>query len=205
VTARERWDDRHRNTPVEVLSWFQTTPTTSLELIEELGIGRHDGVIDIGGGVSTLAGTLIERGSVDVTVLDISQEALTHAAARLPAGSPTRWVCADIRTWEPPRPWRLWHDRAVFHFLTDPADRDAYLHALSCAVAPGGAIVIGTFAPDGPDRCSGLRVERYDAARLVGVIGTQVGVDLVTSRHEVHITPGGVEQPFTWVACRRRA
>jgi len=140
VTIRQLWDDRHHNTTVEELSWFQTTPATSLELIDQLGLDRHDPVIDVGGGISTLAGTLVERGYDDVTVLRAS------------------------------RSGRLWHDRAVFHFLTDPADRAAYLRAMGGAVEPGGAIIIGTFAPNGPDHCSGLRVQRYDADALLDVL-----------------------------------
>jgi SAM-dependent methyltransferase len=205
VTIRQLWDDRHHNTPVEELSWFQTTPATSLELIDQLGIDRHEPVIDVGGGISTLAGTLVERGYVDVTVLDVSQEALTQAAARQPATSPISFVRADVRTWEPSRSWRLWHDRAVFHFLTEPDDRTAYLRAMGGAVESGGAIIIGTFAPNGPDHCSGLPVQRYDAEALLDVVASQIALEPVMSRHDWHITPNGVEQAFTWIACRRPA
>jgi trans-aconitate methyltransferase len=193
VTVRQLWDDRHRASSVEALSWFQRTPVMSLELIELLGVDRRDGVIDVGGGVSTLAGELLCRGFEDVTVLDVSREALAWAAARLPGSDAVSWLEADVRTWRPARTWRLWHDRAVLHFLTAAEDRHAYLRAMGQAVAPGGGIIIGAFAPDGPDHCSGLPTERYDAAALLDTIGSHVPVDPVASKSEVNVTPDGAE------------
>src|SRR6516164_5283282 len=144
MTARRLWDERHRAVPIEELSWFQPTPLTSLELLDRLGVRRDAAVIDVGGGVSTLAGALVERGFDDVTVLDVSKEALAAAARRLPASACVHWIVADVRTWQPPRTWDLWHDRAVFHFLTNSDDRDAYLRVLSHALISGGGLVVGT-------------------------------------------------------------
>jgi len=205
MTVQQHWDDRHRSTPVEELSWFQPTPATSLELFDSLGVDSSDAVIDVGGGVSMLAAALVERGFGDVTVLDVSKEALDAAAERLPAPSRVSWVVADVRTWRPPRAWRVWHDRAVFHFLTTTEDRDAYLRTMSQALAAGGALVIGTFAPDGSDHCSGLPTQRYDANTLLETISTQLDVESVTATQEVHVTPNGAAQSFTWIAGRRRA
>jgi SAM-dependent methyltransferase len=204
VTARRLWDRRHREVPVEELSWFQSIPVASLSLLDRLAVRREDGVIDVGGGVSPLAGALLDRGFGDITVLDVSKEALDAAAGRLPAAAGVCWIVADVTTWRPSRTWDVWHDRAVFHFLTAAEARAAYLRALSEALAERGGLVIGTFAPDGPDHCSGLPTERYDADSLVHTIRSAMPVDAVDAMREVHVTPNGVEQPYTWVACRRR-
>jgi hypothetical protein len=116
-----------------------------------------------------------------------------------------QWVAADMRTWRPDRTWKVWHDRATFHFLTTDDDRGAYLETMSRALAPGGGLVMATFGPDGPDRCSGLPVEGYDAPTLLATISSHLDVELVTEARHVHSTPTGAEQPFTWIACRRRA
>jgi SAM-dependent methyltransferase len=204
VTAREHWDERYRLTPPEELSWFEPVPRTSLALIDQLGVDRCEAVIDVGGGASTLARALVERRFTDVTVLDISAHALDVAAARLPDADSVNWIVADLRSWRPDRSWQLWHDRAVLHFLTSACDRAAYLRALAEGLTPGGGLIIATFAPVGPDRCSGLPVQRYDADALVGVISAYVPLDVVTTFEDVHVTPKADPQPFTWVAARRR-
>ena len=204
MITRQLWDDRHRATPVEELSWFQPTPVTSLELFDRLGVRSSDSVIDVGGGVSPLAGALLDRGFGDVTVLDVSKEALDVAVARLPTSANVTWIVADVRTWRPDRTWSVWHDRAVFHFLTAAEDRRAYLRTMSQALRRGGGLVIGTFALDGPDHCSGLPTQRYDARALLDTISSQIQIEPVAATREVHITPGGIRQPFTWVACRKR-
>jgi SAM-dependent methyltransferase len=205
MSSRQLWDERHRTTPVDELSWFEPVPITSLGLIDRLGIDGCDAVIDVGGGASALAGALVERGFTDVTVLDISEQALEVAAGRLPDAKRVTWIIADIRAWQPNRRWQLWHDRAVFHFLTATHDRDAYLRALAEGLAPRGALIVGTFAPDGPERCSGLPLQRYDAETLVRVISARVPLEVVATLKDVHVTPRGDAQPFTWVAARRRA
>jgi trans-aconitate methyltransferase len=205
VTVGEHWDDRHRRVPVEGLSWFEPTATISLRLFDTLGVEPADSVIDIGAGVSPLAGDLLARGFTDVTLLDISQEALGLAAAGLACPSRVQWLVADVRSWRPQRIWSVWHDRAMFHFLTADDDRLAYLAVMSRALAANGAFVMATFAPDGPDHCSGLPTRRYDASTLLATISTHLAAELITDAHDVHVTPSGVRQAFTWIACRRRA
>jgi SAM-dependent methyltransferase len=204
VTVGEHWDACHRAVAVEELSWSQPAATTSLGLLDVLGVAPAESVIDIGGGVSPLAGDLLARGFSDVTVLDVSQQALDLAAQRVAGPSRVRWVVADVRTWRPDRRWSVWHDRAMFHFLTTDDDRAAYLETMSHALAPNGAFVIATFALDGPDRCSGLPTRRYDAPTLLATISPHFDAELITAAHHVHVTPTGAEQAFTWIACRRR-
>jgi hypothetical protein len=133
---------------------------------------------------------------------DVSEEALAALRRRLPDAPDVRCVVADVTTWEPDRTWEAWHDRAVFHFLVDPADRSAYAATAARAVAPGGIAVLGTFAPDGPERCSGLPTARYDADALAAELGDRF--QLERSEREEHVTPSGAVQPFTWVVLRRR-
>jgi hypothetical protein len=201
VSRAERaahWDATYTTRAPERVSWFQPEPRTSLELIEALGVDRATPVVDAGGGTSFLVDRLVERGFTDVTVLDVSAVALRLARDRLGDAAPVAWIVDDVLSWEPARPYGLWHDRAVFHFLTEPADREAYVATLRAAV-PRGAVVLGTFAQDGPDTCSGLPVACHgpdDLARLL------TGYEIVARRREVHVTPTGGEQPFTFVAAR---
>ena len=175
----------------------------SLEMIGLTGAGPKEAVLDVGGGASSLAGALLARGFADVTVLDLSEIALRTARARLgPAGARVRWVHTDVLDWIPGRTYGLWHDRAVFHFLIDAEDREGYVTTARSAVRPGGHVVIGTFAVEGPTTCSGLPVARYDPQALADAFGA--GFALVGSRRRDHRTPGGSVQSFTWVAMRRR-
>jgi ubiquinone/menaquinone biosynthesis C-methylase UbiE len=205
MRASEHWDARYRGAAVERLSWFEPTATMSLDCLDALGVDRADSVIDVGGGVSPLAGDLLDRGFRDVTVLDVSQAALDTAARRLACTNRVQWLAADVRTWQPERTWMVWHDRATFHFLTNDDDRRGYLETMSRALAAGGGLVLATFASDGPDRCSGLPVRRYDAPSLLATISSRLDVELITEARHVHLTPTGAQQPFTWIACRRRA
>ena len=178
------------------VSWFQENPTVSLELIERVGVTPRSAVIDIGGGASRLVDSLLSRGFEQLTVLDVSETALAAARARLGAKSArVRWVAADVTQWEPPpAAYDLWHDRAAFHFLTEPADRAAYLARLRKALRPRGHVIIATFAPDGPERCSGLPVVRYDAASLAEILGA--AFRLVDARRDEHRTPWAATQRF---------
>ena len=195
------WDDRYEQTGADQVSWYQAQPTTSLELIDQLRIEPSTSVIDIGGGSSTVVDELLARGFDDITVLDVSHTALDIARARLSDPHGVTWLRTDLLAWTPERQWGLWHDRAAFHFLTEPADRRAYLQQLARSLGPGGAFIIATFSPDGPEQCSGLSVSRYDPDRLAGVITTVVGgATIVASRCEDHTTPAGATQPFTWIA-----
>jgi trans-aconitate methyltransferase len=197
VTAAH-WDSTYSARGPDRVSWFQPVPAASLAVVDGLGVDRASPVIDVGGGASLLVDQLVARGFTDVTVLDVSAVGLDLARARLGAAAPVEWIVADVLTWRPSKHYGLWHDRAVLHFLTDPADREAYLRTLRAAV-PHGAVVLATFAPDGPETCSGLAVARYDADELAALLP---GFEVVARRREIHVTPAGVEQPFTFVAAR---
>ncbi len=199
----DHWNEAYARLGPDGVSWFRTDQSPSLTLIGSLPEAPGS-VVDIGGGASTLAGELIAAGLRDITVLDVSGSALGSARGALGArAGQVRWVTADLRSWAPDRTWHLWHDRAVFHFMADPADRAAYVRVLRAALCPGGHVIVATFAPDGPPTCSGLPVMRYTAGELMSALGDDLV--LVEARHEVHVTPPGVRQPFTWVLARRRA
>jgi trans-aconitate methyltransferase len=194
------WDDVYDRVGVDRVSWFQADAAVSVSMIASAGPVRS--VVDIGGGASVLVDELLASGIEDVTVLDLSIHALRAGEQRLgPAGGAVHWISQDVRTWVPDRRYDLWHDRAVFHFLTEPADRDGYRAALRRALNPGGHVVIGTFAADGPTHCSGLPVARYDPATLAAQFP---GLRVVDTRRVEHVTPSGVTQPFTWLLLAAR-
>jgi SAM-dependent methyltransferase len=201
---RQHWDEVYGRVDPAQVSWYQPTPQMSLDLIAASAPPMTDPIVDIGGGTSALAVELVGRGFTDVSVLDVSARALQRARdlAGEVAGR-IEWVVADVLSWRPPRRYRLWHDRAVFHFLTDEADRQAYAATLGAALAPDGLVIVGAFALDGPEQCSGLPTIRSDAASLVAALGD--GFELVDDRREEHHTPSGAMQPFTWVVLRHRA
>jgi len=172
----------------------------SLELVELVGATQQTSLIDIGGGASKLCKRLSERGFADLTVLDISREAIDEARRDLDHPDAVTWIQADLLAWTPPRRWMVWHDRAVFHFLTDPGDRAIYREVLRQAIEPGGAVIVATFAEDGPMSCSGLPVERYSADGLLAELGD--GFAPISTRGAAHVTPGGAVQPLTWIAAR---
>lgn len=183
-------------------SWNQQSATDSLSLIQQVGVTPTDSVIDIGGGDSTLAVELIRRGFTDLTVLDISSTALQigHDKGGEAAGD-VSWIRVDILQWQPERQWDVWHDRALFHFLTEPAGRRRYLDAVTAATRIGSRVIVGAFAADGPEACSGLPTCRYSAASLAAEFGD--AFETVETSRIVHTTPTGVAQPFTWVALQR--
>ena len=187
--------------PVEV-SWFEEVPHTSLEVIERYA-HRNSSIIDVGAGASSLVDHLIASGFIDVTVLDVSDAALANTRNRLESSviQPT-FVTADVTNWEPSRTYDLWHDRAVFHFMTDESMRHQYTVAMTAAVRPGGVAVVATFADDGPEQCSGLTVERHSEKTLAAEF--EEGFSLIESWRSSHITPWGSEQRFVWVVFRRR-
>jgi len=192
------WDEVYEEKDHEDVSWFQNDPRMSLELIRESGIAKDAAMVDVGGGASALGTRLLADGFSDVTVLDIAAPAL--AVARDELGFTGNTVVADVREWRPVRRYRLWHDRAVFHFLTAAEDRAAYRRTLEAAVDGDGWVAIGTFAADGPERCSGLPTARYDADSLAAEFS---GWEVVDGRREEHHTPWGAVQPFTWLLLRR--
>ncbi|MCB1343209.1 MAG: class I SAM-dependent methyltransferase [Pseudooceanicola sp.] len=190
------WDQVYTSRTETQLSWHQDAAQLSLELTLPL---QPRSVIDIGGGLSRYADGLIAAGVGDVTVLDISQVALDAARVRL--GDAVEWIRADITKWQPSRTWELWHDRAVFHFLNADKDRAAYIAALKQALTPGTHALIATFAPDGPDSCSGLPVVRYSPASLAALLDPAFAP--VTSRSHRHLTPWGTGQSFQYSLFRR--
>ena len=199
----DHWDNAYRNRGVTGVSWFEPEPELSLVLIDLLRITSNTAVVDVGGGASLLVDRLITRGFIDVSVLDISTAALEAGRERVGESAPVQWLHEDVLTWQPKRRYGLWHDRAVFHFLTDEVDRERYLAAVASGLQAGGGLVMATFAEDGPEFCSGLPVVRYSSEELVDVLGNRFRV--VATRRELHTTPTGVVQPFTWLAARSAA
>jgi len=200
----QHWNDVYTRKREDEVSWFQPEAKLSLELIGQCGLALDARLIDIGGGASRLVDGLLARGFEDITVLDLSLAALGKARERLgDRGARVHWMVADATAFTPSSSYALWHDRAVFHFLTLPAERATYLRALERGLALGGHLIIATFAPDGPERCSGLEVARYDAAELAAVLGPSF--ELVESRREEHATPSGGMQPFTFARFVRSA
>lgn len=197
------WQGVHRSKSPEETSWFQLRPEPSLRLIDAAGLGGDTRMVDIGGGASTLVDHLLARGWQRITVLDIAEDALRRARERLgERAAAVTWEVADVTRWRPEQSFELWHDRAVFHFLTDAADRAAYRDTLAAALRPGGYAVVATFALDGPERCSGLPVVRYDSAALAAEFAGCL--ELVQSARDEHVTPGGKLQAFTFCLFRRR-
>jgi hypothetical protein len=185
-------------------SWFEQHPGMSLRMLDSAGVSAPDALIDVGGGASPLTGALLDRGFRDLTVLDISAAGMQHARDRLgPRADQVHWLTADVLSWRPQRHYQAWHDRAAYHFLTVEEHRRQYLHALDMATAPDAVAVFGCFAPDGPERCSGLPVARSSPAQLARQIGTKWL--LISQDREEHITPAGTVQPFTWIALRRQS
>ncbi|MBS0570167.1 MAG: class I SAM-dependent methyltransferase [Proteobacteria bacterium] len=201
--AQGHWNRVYTTKATNAVSWYQAQPKISLELIASANLPADAPIIDVGGGASVLADRLLEQGRTDLCVLDISAAALAAAQARLGAHSRrVNWIEADVREFAPPQRYALWHDRAVFHFLTDPGDREKYMATLRRSLSPRGHVVIATFAPDGPARCSGLDVAQYDATSLHREFGA--AFELLESRRETHTTPTGAEQRFTWVHLQLR-
>jgi SAM-dependent methyltransferase len=196
------WDSVYRIKREDEVSWFQASPTLSLDLIRATGIERSVPIIDVGGGASRLVDSLIEEGFANLTVLDVSEAAMEKTKARLgPRATGVTWIVADVTKWEPEGTYDVWHDRAAFHFLTAPEDRAAYAQRVLQAVGPGGHIIIGTFALDGPERCSGLPVVRHDADSIGAVLGPSF--KLIESRRHDHQTPMGGSQKFQFSRFQR--
>lgn len=189
-----RWEDVYQGKEEAETSWYEDRPQVSLDLIAATGADKDAAIVDVGAGASRLVDCLLEQGFHRITVLDLSETALGKARARLPEDAPVEWVVANILDWHPSGPFDVWHDRAAFHFLTKAADQDAYLRVMDRALMPGGHAIIGTFAPNGPEKCSGLAVARYDAAPLAERLGP--GYRLIQSLMHDHRTPWGSVQRF---------
>lgn len=199
MERKQHWEQVYAQRQPTDVSWFQPHPEYSLRLIAATGIDKAQPLIDMGGGASRLVDNLVALGYGDISVLDISAAALQHSRDRLGANAAAvHWIEADATTFEPPRTYALWHDRAVFHFLTEPADRQAYRERLGRGLQTGGHLIVATFALDGPERCSNLPVQRYSPETLSAEFGS--GYTLVETTTEVHVTPAQKEQRFVY--CR---
>jgi len=197
------WDAIYGRARDTELSWAQGRPDVSLDLLADDGVLPRR-VVDVGAGRSSLVDHLLAGGVHHVTLVDLSATALDDVAIRLGAESSGRidTVVADIRTWAPDPSWDAWHDRAVLHFLSDDHGRRHYVDTATRAIVPGGIAVIGVFAPDGPEQCSGLPVRRASTDDIVELFGAEWSLE--RAAHEIHRTPWGSEQAFTWVRLRRR-
>jgi SAM-dependent methyltransferase len=199
---KAHWENVYAAKGEAEVSWFQATPVPSLELLELVGAQPSSAIIDIGGGASRLVDCLLARGFENVTVLDLSATALASARARLgDKGDKVKWITADATQWRPPENYDVWHDRATFHFLTREEEQSAYIQRLRQALRRGGHAIIGTFAPDGPEKCSGLPVARHDAESLSAILGADFV--LVDSRRHEHATPWQAVQKFQFSTFRR--
>ena len=206
TTDRARhWEQIYRSQPAESVSWFEAAPTTSLALLDRAGLDPQSSVIDVGGGASRLVDQLLARGVHRVAILDIAPAALDLARARLGKGAASvTWMAVDVLTAPlPPAAYDIWHDRAVFHFLTAAADRARYVAQLTHALRPNGQIILATFAEDGPPRCSGLDVVRYAPDALARELGP--GFNLLESLRVAHPTPRGATQSFLYTRWARTA
>jgi SAM-dependent methyltransferase len=202
MESKKHWETVYANTATDEVSWFQEHAALSLRLIREAGTPTTASIIDIGGGASPLVDDLLDSGYRDITVLDLSGNALDAAKARLGDRSEqVHWREDNVlRARFPAGAFDVWHDRAVFHFLTDEGDRQAYVDAVLHSVKPGGLVIVATFAEDGPTKCSGLPVARYRAEELHAQFG--LSFELLGHEKESHITPGGNEQKFVYCFCR---
>lgn len=196
------WENVHDDKNVDGVSWWQSVPELSLGLVEKAGLGLDEPVIDVGAGWSTLVDHLLDHGYRDLSAVDLSTTALQTVRDRIgPAGADVTLTVADVLDLHMGRQYSLWHDRAVYHFLTEPEERADYLASLERSLRPGGWLVVATFGPDGPTTCSGLPIVRYTHAELAGEFP---GFQLVDTAGEDHITPWGTSQQFTAILMRRR-
>jgi SAM-dependent methyltransferase len=202
MDRRAHWESVYACKRENEVSWFEESPTISLDLIKASGAKPTSSIIDVGAGASRLVDALLDDGYEAIAVLDLAERALATVKARLgPRASKVQWIVADITAWEPSHPYDVWHDRAVLHFMTAPNDRAAYAERVRKAVRSRCQVIIGTFAPDGPERCSGLPVMRHDAASLGALLGPSF--ELIESRVHNHQTPHGATQRFQFSRFQR--
>ena len=204
MTRATHWNSIYTNLPPQRVSWFQPHLALSLELLERASLSRSTRIIDVGAGASTLIDDLLDCGVQAVTALDISAAALQVARERLHERSErVRWIVSDVTELDlPPSSIDIWHDRATLHFLTDPQDAAKYIEVASHVVAPGGYALIGGFANDGPEQCSGLPVVRRDPEEIAQLFAKEF--ELLEARRETHRTPGGTAQNFAYALLRKR-
>ena len=197
----EHWSRAYER-PEERLSWYQEVPEPSLGLIRKHAPDRASAIVDVGAGASTLVDALLAEGRLDLTLVDVSEEGLERARRRLGAAAArVTFEVADVTEWRPPRHWDVWHDRAVLHFMTTNETQEGYRRALLAGTAEGSIAIIGAFAPDGPDRCSGLPVQRWSAEGLADFLVPEFTLE--ESLAHRHLTPGGVAQSFVFAVFGR--
>ena len=203
IDSGAHWDEAYEHGDT-TRSWYQDEPATSLHMFDTARVSSTDSVIDVGGGASTLVDALLNRGFHDLTVLDVAGRGVEIAQRRLgDRAAQVEWIVADLLAWRPSRLYSVWHDRAVFHFLIDEQTRQQYIANLALTTDRGAVAVIGCFALDGPQSCSGLPVARYDATGLTQQLGSTWALEHAECSQ--HTTPGGTIQPFTWAQFRRQA
>ena len=202
--TQRHWERVYGSKQSTEVSWYQPRPERSLQLIRDAGVPVDTPIIDVGGGASTLVDHLLDDGYRDVTVLDIAASAFEHSRERLgPRADRVEWIVADVTRFDAQRSYGLWHDRAVLHFLTEAADRSRYVQVLDKALAPGAHLILSTFGPQGPLKCSGLDVRRYDMDMVTELVGELF--ELRGDEVETHTTPGGSTQQFLYTSWIRRA
>ena len=204
MSGKAHWENIYDTKPAGELSWYRDRLDASLELIERARLPENAAIVDVGGGASTLVDDLLRMGFRDVAVLDLSAGALEQARQRLGARSESaQWIEGDVTTAKlAPEHYDLWHDRAMFHFLAGAGEKSAYATAATRAVKRGGFLVLSVFAPDAPEKCSGLPVQRYGAEDLAAQFPAFA---LLESRRDAHRTPAGKLQPFTCVLLQKRS
>ncbi len=202
-TRQSHWQRVYTDKEPTDVSWYQRVPSKSLRLIRATGAARSGPVFDAGGGASTLVDQLLAGGYTDISVLDVSGKALERSRARLgEQADAVHWIESDVTAFVPSRRYEVWHDRAVFHFLTDPGERSKYIDVLERALLPCGHLLLATFGPEGPERCSGLPVQRHDIGTLQLLLADRF--DLRDHAFEVHQTPSGSAQQFLYSWWQRR-
>jgi len=203
MNHNKHWEQTYSSNQTEALGWYTPHLQTSLSWIRELGLDANAPIIDVGGGASTLVDDLLEAGQRSITVLDISDKALSLARARLGEKAKlVKWLEGNITSLDlPAQYYELWHDRAVFHFLTEPEQQEKYRERLLNALKPDGHLIIGTFTTEAPPKCSGLPVQRYNQEQLENTLGD--AFELMRHNKELHITPGGVEQMYLYCHFRK--
>ena len=192
---KKHWGDVYQEKSPSEVSWYQKEPKLSLELIRRTNVASNDAIIDVGGGTSVLVDYLKKEHYTNLTVLDISKNAIAISKDRLgDTAKRIEWIVSDITQFDTSQKFSLWHDRALFHFLTDPSDRKIYVKALIKAIRTEGHLIIATFAIGGPEKCSGLEIVQYDSEKMIAELGDNF--KLVEERKEIHITPANKEQEF---------
>jgi len=202
MDKKHHWEDVYRKKKVDEVSWYQARPGLSLRMIAAANLARDAAIIDVGGGASLLIDNLITQGYTNLSVLDISGESLKCAKERIgSSGQNVQWIESNITDFNPQQKFQFWHDRAVFHFLTNPDERARYLEVMNRSLASGAHAMIATFAPDGPEKCSGLPVQRYSHESLQQILGP--ACKMVLQEQETHLTPAGGQQKFIYALFRK--